>query len=469
MLHPEWPLLAFVVAVPTMVLASNAHSDHDASRLLQLATLMIGVVLHFIGAWARPQRLSRPGLMWSALLGTLAAASVAVSAMPAMALREVALTLGLVGIVAATANGLTDTNALHRFGLAALVGSALYAFLLCVLAITPMFAAHTLVWPNLAVGYDNYRFFNHVQTVALPLLALLAQDARLGRPARGAAWFAMAVYWAFVFCSGARGTALAIVIALAACVPLLGWRTVWPFARTLLLSVVAGAVAYAILFFVLPAWGGYPVLVAADRSIGSLTSDSARLLLWQVAKDQIATSPWLGIGPMHYAHYPNPKAAHPHNIYLQVAAEWGVPMLVALLALVGRGLLKLRRAIRSLMTGPAQNEGVALWVACVAVLLDAAVSGNFVMPVSQMWIAFGLAWAIAWTRLHAPQTYAARQEGRSALMQSRLVAGALVLSQIWLIAAVWDEAVDLDAHLTHVRETMGNAKTNPRFWSDGWF
>jgi O-antigen ligase len=466
----DWPLQAFVVAVPTLVLAAGGGSYHDASRLQQLGVLLAGALLMLTGWRSGEWRVSRRWLAWTAGLAVLAVASVAGSAMPAMAWREVALTLGIAGLVAATAGGLGDgaERSLRRFGLAALVGSTLYAFVLCLLALTSIVDARALSWPDLALGYDNYRFFNHVQTVALPLLALQAQDARLGRPVRWAAWFAMAVYWAFVFCSGARGTAFAVFFAVAICVPFLGWRTGWSVIRALLVGAAAGAVAYVVLFFVLPVWAGYPVTVAADRAVASLTSDNARLLLWDVAMQQIMASPWLGVGPMHYAHYPNPKATHPHNIYLQVAAEWGIPMLIALLAMAGRGLLKLRQTIRSLPAGPVQSEGAGLWICCIAVLADGAVSGNFVMPVSQMWIAFALAWTIAWIRLHGSERDA-RPADRHSMTRSRLAAAVLALSQVWLIAAVWHEATDLDAHLSDVRKDLGNAKKNPRFWSDGWF
>ena len=170
---------------------------------------------------------------------------------------------------------------------------------------------------------------------------------------------------------------------------------------------------------------------------------------------------------MHYAHFPNPKAAHPHNIYLQVAAEWGVPMLVLLLALASRALWRLARTIRGVPDGLARAEGSGLLIAFLAILADGFVSGNFVMPVAQMWIVLCCAWTMAWTRLNGPPVTTAAP---ASVWWPRLAAVALLASQLWLVMDVWPEATHLQAHFAHVRSHLAHgARPSPRFWSDGWF
>ena len=463
----ELPLLVYAAGMPALALAFYSGSNHDATRLVQLGAVLLTTAMAAFSLIAHSPTWPRPAAAW--LVGALAAASMAMSEVPTMAVREAALVLGCAATAWVAADRFISTS-LAPARLATLLGSALYAFLLVLLSLSPLIQRAPLDWASLAVGYDNYRFFNHVQTVALPLLAVVASQPGPGRDVRlmrGAAWFSMVVYWAFVFCSGARGTALAISVAALGAALLVGWRAAASMVRTMTVSAIGGAAAYALIFELLPALGLLPVGASAERSLPSLASDSSRLLLWRIAWDDIVASPWLGIGPMHYAHFPNPKAAHPHNIYLQVAAEWGIPVLLMLLVLTGRALWRLARTIRSVADDCARAEGAGLLVACLAILADGFVSGNFVMPVAQMWIVLCGAWAIAWTRMHGPAISAAP---RASMAWTRATGVALLASQLWLVLDVWPEASDLRAHLQHVQhDLVHNARTSPRFWSDGWF
>jgi O-antigen ligase len=464
----ELPLLAFTAVMPAVSLGLYTGSNHDAARLAQLGAVLLTAALSASGL-ARTNSATRPGAAQGWLIAALALASIATASVPIMAAREAMLMFGLAGTAWVVANRFSVTS-LAPARLAVVLGSSLYALVLALLALSPLVHRAALDWASLVVGYDNYRFFNHVQTVALPLLAIIANQPGAGRTGRWmgtATWFSMIVYWAFVFCSGARGTALAIAVAVLGALPLVGWRATVPVVRTLAISAIGGAATYAVIFLLLPAMGLLPVGASAERSLPSLASDSSRLLLWRISWNEIAASPWLGIGPMHYAHFPNPKAAHPHNIYLQVAAEWGIPMLLALLALTGRALWRLARTIRGVPGGPERAEGSGLLIACLAFLADGLVSGNFVMPVAQMWMVLCAAWAIAWTRLHrsAPSTTVT-----ASVAWPRLAVLALLASQIWLMMAVWPEATHLESHLARVqRDVAHGARPSPRFWSNGWF
>lgn len=467
-IRADLPLLACLALLPAYTQSHTSLSFHDTARLIQLGVVVLAALAYFCHQWSPRTARSPVHSPWHAALAVLAIASVAASAVPAVAARELALMLGLSATVAATAHGLGD-QALPRAFVAALVGSAGYAVVLCLLVAAPLIDGRPLAWNEVAVGYDNYRLFNHTQTVALPLLALLALRARQQGPAWWATWFTLGVYMAFLLCTSARGTALALMVATLTGLAVLGRRAVWPIARNLLIAGSLGGAAYGLLFLGLPGTVNHALTASAERSLASLSSDSSRLQLWRIAWDQIVASPWLGVGPMHYAHYPNPKAAHPHNMYLQLAAEWGLPMLLLVCAAIVIGLARLRHAVLSTSSEPARREGAALFVTCVAILADAFVSGNAVMPISQMWIALCLAWAIAWMRAQAGPPTAPPPQGQR-LWAARLAGLAVAAAMCWLVVTVWPEAVDLKAHLEHVRrDLVGNAKTNPRFWSHGWF
>jgi O-antigen ligase len=457
-------LVGYVVLVPLM-LVPLTWDPHDAARLIQLGVLALAGPCMLAHRQREPFAilgLAKAGWLALTALALLAAASVLHAAVREMALREVALMTGLVvvGIAAARDVAREGTRALQ---IALVLSCGLYAAVQVILTIVSVMTGTGLDPTDLAAGYTNYRFFNHTQTVTLPLLAFITLRHETPASLRRVAWFALVVGLAFVFGFGARGTAVAIALVVSR-------RSRPELCLRLMLAGFAGLALYGLIFWVLPDVFDAPLAEPLHRSVASLSGDSSRLALWRLAIDDAARSPWTGIGPMHYAHEPNPKAAHPHNAYLQIAAEWGVPMLILVCAVIALGVSRLASAARSCADRQQQLEGVALLTACLAVLLDALVSGNVVMPVPQMWVVLVAAWALGWT--HKTRQRVAASVG-TAKPESRVMSLAVVLftvSQLWLVASVWPEATDLKSHLEHVhRDVLRNAKLNPRFWSDGWF
>ena len=85
-----------------------------------------------------------------------------------------------------------------------------------------------------------------------------------------------------------------------------------------------------------------------------------------------------------------------------------------LLLVVGAGLPALRRfalAVRQCPDARQRDCGIGLFLACVAIAVDGLFSGNFVMPVSQVWIAFTFGWAMAWMASQRGARQAAPTEG----------------------------------------------------------
>lgn len=266
---------------------------------------------------------------------------------------------------------------------------------------------------------------------------------------------------ALLFTAAGRGTLLGAVTGAVIIVALFGR------ASFTMLRDLATAAALGLLLFALQLLTGIAPEFSEGYCGARLGSVEARLLLWGIAKGYIEQSPWLGIGPMHYAHFHNPEAAHPHNIYLQIAAEWGLPMLLLVLAVASAALYRFALAIRSCSDVRQRDCGIGLFLACVAIAVDGLFSGNFVMPVAQVWIAFTIGWAMAWMR---------RLDGGNARIVSsgsrrwrQAAAIGLVAIQLWLVWSVWPEVVRLDQHVDQVMERAPNPTMNPRFWSHGWF
>jgi O-antigen ligase len=265
-----------------------------------------------------------------------------------------------------------------------------------------------------------------------------------------------------------RGTLVGVFIGALAVAAMFGAQAL-PTLRNLGAAAGGGLLAYGALFWLLPLLLGAPRGLVDGYYEARVGSIEMRLYLWRIALSYIEQSPWLGIGPMHYAHHPTGDAAHPHNIYLQIAAEWGIPMLVALLWLFAWLIRRLAVAVRGCADPRERNCGIGLVLAGVAIAVDGLFSGNFVMPVSQVWIAFAVGWALAWLgaqeRVEAPCPAPMSPFWNA----SRLVAVALLMSQLWLVASIWPEARNLDAVIQQTTDRFPAAAMNPRFWSHGWF
>jgi len=283
--------------------------------------------------------------------------------------------------------------------------------------------------------------------------------------------------------TGARATALGLLLAATLAALALGSpgrRFAGGFVRAL--AVAVGL--WALLFYALPWTLGVELPWSKALRADNLMTDSSRGLLWHKAWEQIRGAPGWGIGPMHFASaaQANPVAAHPHNLSLQLAAEWGLPLALLAFGLVGRALWRLARAVRlaattsTALTRDAASEmagvpiGVALLISLVAAAVDAQFSGNLVMPGSQLWLALSAGWALAWFRAQRALTAGGPSQpfGQASLPAWPL---ALCLSGllVWASGQAWQDLQQLDEMLKATAEKVPGMGAMPRFWSNGWF
>jgi putative inorganic carbon (hco3(-)) transporter len=135
-----------------------------------------------------------------------------------------------------------------------------------------------------------------------------------------------------------------------------------------------------------------PMLRERVRSIATSKSERDshphRMVLWRTGVEMIKAHPWLGLGPEQVdkqfnqyvpADIPRPLPwgwyRHLHNIYLQYAAERGIPVLLAFLWLMGKVLMDFRRAARNRPPGPYTAK--ALLHGYTAALIAVLVAGLF--------------------------------------------------------------------------------------------
>lgn len=297
--------------------------------------------------------------------------------------------------------------------------------------------------------FSNRRFFGQVATLLIPLMAWAVWTGRR----HAAAWFALlAVWWMLLFVSGTRGSWVALGVAHLALFAWVGTRA-WPWMRIQFTAAGLGLLAYWVFFYLVPGWLGMETGV--ENRLDNLSTLSAREVIWGLAWHHAVENPWLGIGPMHFAAYPNPVAAHPHNAVLQLAAEWGFPAALAAMVMVGYGLWAFVRPLR--------QEGdvlrLALAVSLLGALVQSMVDGMIVIPYTQTWLALitGLALGVHWHGRVCPPPAPPWVWG---------VRGMTLLALAALLYGVFPEILNrADATAVYL-ETHDSLA--PRYWAQGW-
>jgi O-antigen ligase len=323
------------------------------------------------------------------------------------------------------------------------------------------------------MGFDNPRFYNQFQTVALPLVFALWLREQLAGGVLQAPELApvghgkfvqrllsprclavlLVLQWMIVWALAGRGVLLGLFGALLA-LALAGRVRVKSWFASYLRFAALGWGLYALMFKLTPMLLGHESAIATNLRFGL----SGRELIWQKAWDMILAQPLLGAGPLHYAATRQFNSAHPHQMLLQFGAEWGVPatLLFALLCFWGvrRGLQVFRANQDPLDFG--------LLLSLTSSLLLAQFDGVFVMPYTETCLALvaGLAmarWGVGQWRIAPKQAYLGQAVWMLLLLLAMGVMGKILL---------W-EAPSLHETSKHFYKTQVSGSP-PRFWDQGW-
>lgn len=300
--------------------------------------------------------------------------------------------------------------------------------------------------------FSNRRFFGQLATLLIPLLAWMTWCAKRFR----VGWLALlSAWWMLVFVSGTRGSWLALALAHGGALLALR-RGVWPFMRVQALGLGLGLAAYAVLFYGVPALLGLEAGVENrfDKHFAHL---SARETLWALAWQYAVTNPWFGIGPMHFAAFPNEVGAHPHNALLQLAAEWGFPAMLAAAAVAVGGVV----AFAKPLWREVDPLRLALLVSLLGAGVQAMVDGMIVIPYTQTWLALVAGWALG---LHFKErVLPEKPAGTMALIGVRVVALLALGALAW---GVWPEILNRPEATAAYLERHDSL--SPRYWAQGW-
>ncbi|SEP95529.1 MULTISPECIES: O-antigen ligase family protein [Pseudomonas] len=310
-------------------------------------------------------------------------------------------------------------------------------------------------------GFSNIRFYGQFITLVIPVLAfkLLSSDDKL---IRVGVFLLLSCIWLIAIASGTRGTWLGMGVAMLymACLSRLSRK--W--ACIQFSSFVFSLGLYFLFFSLIPRLLGLSVSGSAlDRMTTTL---SARDVIWLQALEMVKNRPLLGYGPMHFASIYNDVAAHPHQLFLQIASEWGGGALLIALITVIRFLLRNTATIKNglLLNYKLQVLYVCLSASFIASLSQGMVDGVFVMPYSQIWFSIITGWMVGvYYRGNEQAEGAERLDG---FIQVKIWKLSFLLASLILVAIVFRD-------LSYLNWQGGGGEINhwgyfkPRFWRQG--
>jgi putative inorganic carbon (HCO3(-)) transporter len=446
---------AFIITMPWAGVFAESVNPHDAARMFQslIACIAAFALLQLGGPWWPRARTSRAVLLVVVVFGCL---SVGLAEKTTYAALEASAMVLLVIMVAVLAR--TDTDVLLRELPAVVALSSLLAVLLELPRLLYSFTDGRVPQAaDFGFMYMSHRFFNHTQSVMLPM-AFLPLLVPAQRWVRAAAWAGLMGGLALLWRTGGRGTIVAIVV-FAVVLPCVLRARAGHAVRTMMLAAIGAAVIYLVCFITPAVLLG---LAPDNRGNAALRiaqgNDSGRFYLWKLALDDAVQHPWAGIGPMHYAHLPNLLAAHPHNSVAQWAAEWGMPVTLCVLAVLGALLFRATRELGRAV-GDVKTLLTVTGLAVLVGAIDSLFSGTLVMPVSQTW------WFIALGCMLAVFPGPSMNRAMANLALRGAIVVALVALHVGLSVLTYQRSIEPPK----VTEA-GLQRTNvPRYWINGFF
>jgi len=297
-------------------------------------------------------------------------------------------------------------------------------------------------------GFVNIRYWSHMATWLLPILPIAVlvgpiKDERLWRFFVG---LGAALWWWIVFLSTSRGTIVSVAFGVLFVTLLIG-RPAFPWLRVFLRYFAYGVIAWLLLSVLIPS------MLVDEVTLRQVKSDtSGRMpLFFEAWKMSLVNFPF-GMGPQSWlthniiteSYRDSRKFAHPHNMYLMWAAEYGW------------------------LEGRVQAVVISAYTASVAAaLIHASVSAVFLAPGSML-VGF-LVLCVFWALIMPTTRYSSCMlEGRRLCLVAVCIAGVWVIIWGLWFGEVWDYHSAMVEDLEYYQEN-GSGGMMPRFWFHGNF
>ncbi|MFW8601730.1 O-antigen ligase family protein [Desulfobacterota bacterium M19] len=483
----QWPgtqhivLFPFILALAAIIFLPSYHpltiDCYDEKRVISLIILLSSAVSYLISprqcrdvsrlylSWPRWVRAALPLIFLLGIISSLRSFN------PLFALVEVGnfallLLFGLqVAIIRSTYGKIIDLAIILSFVLFAVL------YLLDVSAsIYAMFIVGSIVSPfDLFNNFLNPRFFNQLQSTTFPFLLiapfLFPRHIKFTWPL----FIVPAGWWTLALVAGGRGVTLATLIGLTLTVCLFptAWKK-WLISAAAVLS--AGTIGARVLdSYILDFMARGPHTIGLAELMFKGAKNSDRAALWHSSIKMIRKSPLLGRGPMHFAHLHHPVGAHPHNFILQLGCEWGIIVTVLFLLISccasQRWFIQIHRFYQSKRRDESASlVYLAVTSSILAIAAHSLVTGNFVMPLSQLTIFMVIGWALGIFRDRADESRPLSSPQPSYFILFSII----IMAVLFIVYAFYPDFTPFKQWIARTM-TQNPGILHPRFWSQGYF
>lgn len=404
---------------------------------------------------------------WLALLiiFIMGGISSSVSEFPDWAFLEVShflLMFAIIFIVAGSSINLENTFFILKIIVVSTVGFYILRFFIGYFL--HFFSAYPL-WPGRKTeiglfGFAHRRFFNHIQTWALPLLFVFIWEERNSNIKNGLIF--LAVLWSMLLIASAgRGSSLGVLGSLIIISLFLRMR-----GKDLYKYVFFTCVVSTGLYFLL-----FKILTPSSTQSLLREGSSGRINEWLSLIPGIISHPIMGFGPMHYASINLGNSwGHPHNWFIQFVYEWGLPTAIILLVAIVRGLFLFYKQIKveteeNPVFSKTEKIKIGFLWAMMAAFLHAFLSGIIVTPMSQVWMVLIVGISIA---VYFENPVKKERETNFKMKEILLI---VVLFFSWAGILNWFSKYDIDKYDTENSEISIELKKgeviHPRYWQQG--
>ena len=385
----------FLIVASAAIFQTDLHI-YDMARFMEL-TLLVAVLPCFIlSRQMASAAIQALGTGTGALLLTMmvvACLSAIMAARVSAAIEELTVNLALVifGMTLYSAvarhggRGAADTLLLCLFPLVAFSILVRFAYELT----AARWLGETFQWTSPFLSFANVRFFSQIQAYSLWLMSIPLVLPILPRRIRWFFFLAAAGFWMLSVLVPSRSVWLSLALSALCALVIFPRQAVMTWLRPGVTALLVGVAGAYILMESLAAGAPGPREVMAHA--GRVAD---RIELWTAAASLIAAHPFLGVGPANFPFFHISRFGHPHNVILQIAAEYGLPI-AALLLLVG--LRFFMRGVRTVRAESDRTLDSALFAAITCGLIDAMFSGNNLMPHSQIVMVSLVAWFLGRT------------------------------------------------------------------------
>ncbi len=235
--------------------------------------------------------------------------------------------------------------------------------------------------------YTNPRFVAQALIWIIPLLTALPVLWPAFRKRSLIAMYTLGSgTWMLLFWTGGRAEVLGLALSMGLVATLI-WRQAFFFLASMSLYALTGFSLWLLTRLTL----NYGTTGGVSLSFARL-GVSGRDWLFERSLQLVAQHSWLGVGPAHFSvyNYNTTASSHPHNLILQIAAEWGLPAVALFVYLLWRFVRRQYQLATSPLTTFDSSDNVRhalripLLVTLFAAIFTSMLDGIHVMPLSEL-------------------------------------------------------------------------------------